>query len=376
MDDQPFLLPQMPAGLPPPPQLLLAQADDQVLRPQLYNRLVQVYDEVKVSNRGLNIRWGLRREGDKLHRYMDRVNEDHHGGEQYRIKCPYCNDHRYRLYINHMWGHLDPETNSRNLWLCKCYNANCLEDWDMRRTLYSDVWCDVAPSPTKDPVYVGASTRVVSGEASWPGTCFLLDRLPPDHKACEYLRSRGFIPEWLGKTLNVSYLVDPKMELYYLRGRIIIPVYVEGKLVGWQARYLGERPDLGKPPNKDTPKYMSSPGFARSAHLYNIDNARLQPFVVVTEGVTKVWRFGPEAVATFGKEVTGHQIAQLASYWQKIVVLLDPDAAAESEDLVVSLRDYRQVVEVRPPAPPDEMDARQLRRLVFDTAAAQGVTLR
>jgi hypothetical protein len=329
-----------------------------------------------VSNRGLNIAWGLRREGDRLHRYIDKLNEDHRGGEQYRINCPYCNDHRYRLYINHMWGLLDPETHSRNLWLCKCYNSDCLEDWLNKQAFYSEVWDDTAPEASHDRVYMGAKGPPPSGEVTWPGTCFLLDRLPPDHKACEYLNSRRFNPVWLGKTLNVSYLADPKMDLWYLRGRIVIPIYSGGKLVGWQARYLGERPNLGEPPNKDTAKYMTNAGFARAAHLYNIDNAKQQPFVVVTEGATKVWRFGPEAVATFGKEVTGHQLALLASNWKKIVVLLDPDAGLESEDVVHSLKDYREVVEVRPPKQPDDMETKQLRQLVFDAAAAQGVSLR
>jgi DNA primase len=175
--------------------------------------------------------------------------------------------------------------------------------------------------------------------------------------------------------MNVSYLVEPKPHLWYLRGRIIIPVYLEGKLIGWQARYLGEQPNLGKPPSKDIPKYIFSSGFPRSRALYNFDNAKQQPFVVVVEGATKVWRFGPEAVATFGKCVTSQQIALLAARWTKIVVMLDPNAEQESAELVASLKPYRQVVEVRPPVEPDEMDTRTLRGLVFATAQKQGINL-
>src|SRR4249920_1968854 len=44
-----------------------------------------------------------------------------HSGEYYRLCCPYCNDTRYRLYVNHMYGQKD-RFGRRMKFLAVCYN--------------------------------------------------------------------------------------------------------------------------------------------------------------------------------------------------------------------------------------------------------------
>ena len=56
-------------------------------------------------------------------------------GEYYRVNCPFCNDHRQRLWINHLWGVYDPMTKSCNRWLAHCYNESCLADEENRFNL-------------------------------------------------------------------------------------------------------------------------------------------------------------------------------------------------------------------------------------------------
>src|SRR4051794_18793914 len=77
-----------------------------------------------------------------------------HFGEQYRVCCPFCPDTRKRLYINHRWGLFDERTRSKNLWLAKCYNEDCLKCSLRRRSLYNDVFDDFADG-TEDMLIPG-----------------------------------------------------------------------------------------------------------------------------------------------------------------------------------------------------------------------------
>ncbi|MEJ7639725.1 MAG: hypothetical protein WKF75_17570, partial [Singulisphaera sp.] len=53
-------------------------------------------------------------------------------GETYRVDCPFCNDRRQRLWINHLWAEEDEETGRDNLHLATCFNEECLKDHDNR----------------------------------------------------------------------------------------------------------------------------------------------------------------------------------------------------------------------------------------------------
>jgi DNA primase len=174
--------------------------------------------------------------------------------------------------------------------------------------------------------------------------------------------------------MGVGVMVTPVPKLDFLRDYVYIPVQMDGKLVGWQARVARHLPRE----DKKTLRYYLAEGTARSKLLYNFDRARKHPWVCVLEGVTKVWRFGPEAVATFGKVVTPHQADLLARHWRKVVVMLDADAAEEGEKLRQVLARNCKVALVRllPGQAPDEMTTQEVRRLAFAAAAEAGFELR
>ena len=69
-----------------------------------------------------------------------------HSGEEYKVSCPFCGDVRQRLFVNHMWGVWDPLTKSRNLFLCQCFNEQCMDDYERRVQLHEQVF---APAPGK-----------------------------------------------------------------------------------------------------------------------------------------------------------------------------------------------------------------------------------
>lgn len=136
----------------------------------------------------------------------------------------------------------------------------------------------------------------------------------------KYLKSRGFDPE-TARTWGLlgTGAVGP------LPWRIVAPIVQDGKAVCWQARAIS--PDARE-------RYKTCPDAEAVIQakdcLYGIDQARERSTVVVTEGITKVWRLGPGAVATFGATVTERQAELLWMGWKAIFILFDRDEAGNA----------------------------------------------
>ena len=160
------------------------------LRPDLYNRLCAGFGKVRIINEGVEMRATV--EHDALYD-RPRLNVID-PGEYLAVNCPFCKDTRGRLWINHRWGRWDPQTKSRNLWLCVCYNEGCLDTYERQRALYDMVYNDITNrrGPASDPVLKGARRSRASYECKPPGDYLLpLHILEDDHPAVAYLRGRG-----------------------------------------------------------------------------------------------------------------------------------------------------------------------------------------
>jgi len=292
-----------------------------------------------------------------------------HYGETYRINCRFCRDTRHRLSIPHRWGLKDPDTQSLNLWLAKCFNEDCLKSYSNQRQLYNDVFSDV--SDGRDEVLPGDPALSRSREFVWPGQLRSLTDFDDCHPAIVYLRERGFDPEQLSRDLGISVCIYPENQFAMAFRRIIIPVYMNGVPMGWQARYPGTPP-------AGVPKYYSMDGWKKSQCLYSYDTARKWPYVVICEGCTDVWRVGPTGVALFGKDMSPVQRQLIAATWETAIVMLDSDAADSAQKIYQSLAGLvrnRVLVSLPDGADPGSMDSRELHRLVHRSAREQGVEL-
>jgi hypothetical protein len=184
-----------------------------------------------------------------------------------------------------------------------------------------------------------------------------VDQLPDDHPAIVYLtriRKRPFDPQELARTFGVFYCnigrVFGKGTINYdTSNTLVFPVYwrdhqppYQPIVIGWQSRLLYDPAKLTDAEcaayglQKDErgewirpPKYFTSPGLDKGRVLYNYLNARNYSFVVVTEGVFDAFSVGPSAVCLFGKTPTETQLNLLKTYWEDIILLLDPDAHKE-----------------------------------------------
>lgn len=97
------------------------------------------------------------------------------------------------------------------------------------------------------------------------------------------------------------------------RNRIVFPVWEDQKLIYWQARAMWEAED--HPPGQKFTKALNpervSGAVVSSECLMNLDMACRFPRVAIVEGPMDAIRTGPDAVCTFGKQISPSQVRRL-----------------------------------------------------------------
>jgi DNA primase len=207
--------------------------------------------------------------------------------------------------------------------LAICYNEGCLNEPANRRA-FIQMLDD--PSFAEAVVRRGKIVNPASTETFLPGACTPLHELTDSHLARQYIRSRGYDPDVLGRTYRVSYCAKSHYNL--ASNRIIIPVYDGDRLRGWQARYIGELPWKGGKKRDLPPKYFSCPGSNfRSQCIFNFDRMSKWTTGIIVEGTTDVFAIGSMAGAIFGNSMTDVQKRRLLAVFAErtVVLLLDPE---------------------------------------------------
>lgn len=293
---------------------------EEVLCPELYYKLKKVFSKVLVSNRGVGM--VLRPDGDG--RSAPLVS-----GEHYRICCPWCNDDRFRLYINHRWF--------ENRFMANCFNETACTKGEHGKGRLDQlhVWLFGTTEKILLPVRhvkVSDSEAAAMMEFRPPQGCVALSNLPEEHEALTYLRGRGYDPSQLEKFLGLGWITDQGLPA--LKNRIYIPIYQSGKLMGFQARIVKEDPERAHQ------KYINPMGMRKSTLLYNLDNAINQEVLVVCEGPADVWSVGPSGVAIFGSDCSYNQLTTIGKHFngKTIAVALDADAHEKADQLVVKIQ--------------------------------------
>jgi hypothetical protein len=256
--------------------------------------------------------------------------------------------------------------------------------------LYNQVveYCQIGPRLEPRVVETRTSDTVAKRKPkplALPGPVITLDVMKektPRHRALQYVEDRLWDPVKLGKLHRVSYCVDA----YYSMAadRLIAPVFLHGKQIGWQARYLGDPP-------KGVAKWWTCPGMPIGSCLYNYDNMTKCQTKVIVEGPADVWSFGPQAAALFTKTMSKEQRRLLVDCVRPedtVVILLDPaqdDKSKARGELHHIEKLYNQlqkepklsgkVLKVYLPdgCDPDELDRSYMRRLIKYHANKQGL---
>ena len=153
---------------------------------------------------------------------------------------------------------------------------------------------------------------------------------------CDYLTDRG-VSELVQKQmrtgvdrgrLEIVRMVDGEHRVQV--DRVVLPHFMNGKLIGWVARKIQDVDGL--------PKYRNSKGFPRGAWLYNLDNAQNYNDIYVVESPMSVLvlksRGIDNVVATFGAKVETKQL-QLLRQFSSVTVFMDGDEAGRRANINV-----------------------------------------
>jgi 5S rRNA maturation endonuclease (ribonuclease M5) len=250
------------------------------------------------------------------------------------VCCPYCADTRYRLYVaiadgkkvkqGQGWCH--NEGASHNFY--ELYrDLENLTDAEAHEHLYTD---------DAEPVYGKASTALAAYETKkveqpvqdnlpvrWPAgyvPLYNLSEADFDKKLPAYVRERK-----LDKKLCDKYLLGYSTNDYQHAGRLIVPIYQNEILVGYQGRAM--HPGI-------VPKYRFMDGIVAGEYLFNLDNVPSETTeAILVEGVFDVWgmiRCGyPNTIASFGKHLTPRGVKTLVGRFKSVLLMWDSDAKKE-----------------------------------------------
>lgn len=186
-----------------------------------------------------------------------------------------------------------------------------------------------------------------------------------DERGREYLTRRGFDPDYIEETWNVMQTGPASMlDGTFYQHRLLIPIKWAGDVVSFQTRTM-KRKTAGA-------KYLACPIKREKIHHKNIlygkhQNWREQDAVIVVEGVTDVWRFGPVAAATFGTSFKMEQVLELDARNDRFIIVFDnePQAQEQARKLAVKLRALGNEVTIETvDTDPGSMSQRRADRLV------------
>ncbi len=300
---------------------MLSSESDKLMNPGLYHTLVELDKAshnkgVKVVNQGCTATLELcKRRGGATYA------KPSSGGEEYKICCPFCSDGKHRLYVSYLYG--TESTNPGYVGTLKNL-AYCQNEQEVKRELWDIISTTNYASLSKlGLVRVRESGPAEKKELMPMGEVVPLHELNTFHPAVTYLKSRGFNPNYLGKSYGVGAVISHQHEELRMRklltGRIVFPYYVNRKLVAWQSRYAGEVPK-----GSSILRWYYPSGSGK--HLWGFDNASHFQGCILCEGILSAVNFGPAAMAIGGKVLLPHMLDAIVGKWSNVLVALDPDA--------------------------------------------------
>jgi len=263
------------------------------------------------------------------------------------IDCPHCDgtgSGKYHLGIH-------PDTLASTCWRCGPKSLGDVLARILRIPLHRAITLlgEVPKSP-----------RIVSETGLRRGVLERPRGLGPLSEAhLGYLRGRGFDPEELERLWGLRGIGLSSR----LGWRLWIPIHLDGEVVSWTTRTIGE---------KSGSKYINAKPEQESVPikslLYGVDYVRHT--MMVCEGPADVWRIGPGAVAMMGLSVTEEQMETIGNVPKRIVCFdNEPAAQKRAGELCRTLECFSRAtanvcLEANDPGEADEVEVSELRKLL------------
>lgn len=220
----------------------------------------------------------------------------------------------------------------------------------------------------------GMSERWGKRKILAPGKTIELADLGTQHPAYQYLVRRNMIPdEFANKAHPFKALYCTKGQVEVLQGRcksearIVYPVTYKGDPIGWTARLIDKLSDDGKrrwvwngrdwdetlrvSKNRwsdfEIPKWFHLPSMSKGSILYNFDEAKRFPFVVLAEGPFDIHKVGLFGAGYFGELPSEAQRRIIKNTWEDVFWMHDSGVNRNSGAFKNCLADLEETCNVR-----------------------------
>ena len=147
----------------------------------------------------------------------------------------------------------------------------------------------------QSPLYSTASSSELSKMVSLPREC--TKEFPKDH--ITYLKNRGFNP----KKIIKKYKLQAVHTIGKYKFRIIIPIYMNKKLVSFTSRDITDEQKLRYKGASESECILKT-----KEVIYNYDTLSKGSDAILVEGPTDVWKLGNGTISTLGITYTRKQI--------------------------------------------------------------------
>ena len=152
-----------------------------------------------------------------------------------------------------------------------------------------------------------------------------------------YLERRGFDWEYLQQMWGIKGTGPiSKLDGINYSNRILAPIIWKSRFVSFQARDIT---------NRHMAKYMACPPereMISHKHILYGNPHGWGDVGLCVEGITDVWRLGPEAFAVFGIKYTIQQVLAMKRLFKEVAILFDPEpfARKRARTLLYDLQAY------------------------------------
>lgn len=240
-----------------------------------------------------------------------------------QTKCPFCTGNPGF----HLGFCIDPSSQFYNRFVCwRCGGKGIFDALtrltgasksEIKKAIGEYGGTDLTPHMRAPLVQIG------NKKLKWPSP--INPVIPKKH--IKYLEKRRFDPRKLIKEYSIkSTSMGAMLDKLDFSWRILIPIFSpEGKWCSFQGRDI----------TGNGLKYLTCPMEREAVHhkhiFYGMNRLKNNDIVIVTEGVTDVWRLGVPSICGFGIKLTINQI-KLLSQFERVILLYDPDPQAIVEE--------------------------------------------
>jgi DNA primase len=281
--------------------------------------------------------------------------------DEIRFDCPFCTDHRKRLYVNTVKQ------------VCNCYNCGYTSTLvalisNLRKVSYSEAFKIYRenngvlriPDAVKDEVL---DTLKIFNYDKY----MMKSPIPLPESFTELDSSNSMLAKTVRKNLHSRLVTDEMITQHKFgycydgdyEGRAILTIYEQGLLQFWVARAITKNA-YKKEMSPTNEEYQIS----KSEVIHNIDNATtLFNAMVLTEGIYDSAAFGDIGTALLGKRMSQAQLEKILKYKDQLTegvyIGVDEDAQRYAIEMAEELCKYVPVYMLKIQDDPNSMGVRR-----------------